>query len=235
MIIAILLSLSPMLILLEHHNSIDILDKLILVSTAFVFVLANLLFQNKCQSKSFSILKLVLYTLLFNIILFGINLCIRVPFWNMIPKNKPPLIFLGAVDFVRSIIIALISFWIISFFEKNNRQNALRIKLAELENQTLQLQLNNLTAQLQPHFFFNSLNVLAELIYVDTQKSDFYIQHLSNIFRYVLINKDSPIIPLSEELNFIKSYLYLLNIRHENHIEIQYRIEHTENFVIASL
>ena len=236
LIVAILLSLSPILILLEHHNHwIDILDKVVLIIPAFFIAFSNLLFQTKLQSKSISLSRLIFYTLLFNVILFIANFLIRLPFWNMMPFQKPPLLVLGAIDLVRSIIISLVSFWIILFLNKNNNQIALKIKLNELENQTLQLQLKNLTAQLQPHFFFNSLNVLSELIHIDTKKGEDYIRHLSNIFRYVLINQNTPIISLNDELNFIKSYLFLLKIRFENSINIKYDITNSDDFTIPSL
>lgn len=224
LIIAILLSLSPILILITHHNWSDILDKFILIITTFFIAFSNLLFQSKLQSRTISIAKLIFYTFLFNAILFGVNFFIRIPFWNMIPSGKSLLLVFGAIDLVRSIIIALVAFWIITFLNKNSKQMALQLKVNELENQTLQLQLKNLTAQLQPHFFFNSLNILAELIHIDTKKSDNYIQHLSNIFRYVLVNQDQPIISLNNELDFIKSYLFLLKIRFDDFINIKCNI-----------
>lgn len=235
MIIAILLSLSPILILIEHHNFIDILDKCILILTSFFIVFSNLLFQSKLQSKPISLSKIFFYTFIINALFFGANLLVRLPFWNMIPFHKPPLLVFGAVDLVRSIIIAFVSYWTISFLNKNSSQVALQLKLNELENQKLQLQLKNLTAQLQPHFFFNSLNVLSELIHIDTQKSDKYIQHLSNIFRYVLINQDTPVISLTDEINFIKSYLFLLKIRFDNSVEINHLLNNAENYTIPSL
>jgi sensor histidine kinase YesM len=235
LIISILLSLSPILILLELHNWFDILDKIVLVLTAFFITFSNLFFQNRIQSKAISLLKLMLYTSLFNLIVFGINIVIRTPFWNIIPFHKPPLFLFVAIDLVRNIIIAFVSYWIISFFKKNNAQIAFKIKLNELEKQTLQLQLKNLTAQLQPHFFFNSLNVLSELIHIDAKKSDDYIQHLSNIFRYVLSSQETSIISLTDELDFIKSYLFLLEIRFENALNIEYHICDEKNFTIPSL
>jgi sensor histidine kinase YesM len=235
LIIAFLLSLSPILILLEHHRFLDVLDKLVLFITAFFITFSNLIFQNRIQSKSFSLLKIILYTSLFNLILITINLLIRIPFWGMIPFNKPPLFVFVAIDLVRQIILALVAYWVIFFLNKNAMQVAYKIKLSELENQTLHLQLKNLTAQLQPHFFFNSLNVLAELIHIDVYKSDHYIQHLSNIFRYVLSSQETSFTALTEEISFIKSYLFLLKIRFDNSIDIDYDITNEKNLIIPSL
>ncbi|NJN33024.1 MAG: histidine kinase, partial [Saprospiraceae bacterium] len=221
--------------MIEHHHWVDFIDKGVLILTAFFITFSNLLFQSKIQSKTISLSKIFFYTFIINALLFGANLLMRLPFWNMIPFHKPPLLVFGAVDLVRSLIIALVSYWVISFLNKNSSQVALQLKLNELENQTLQLQLKNLTAQLQPHFFFNSLNVLSELIHIDQKKSDKYIQRLSNIFRYVLIHQDTPIISLTDEINFIKSYLFLLKIRFDNSVEIKYNISSIESYIVPSL
>jgi sensor histidine kinase YesM len=235
LIIATLLSLSPILILLEHHSLLDILDKIILIFTSFLITISNLIFQSKVQSKSFSLIKLILYTTVFNLFFFSIDLIIRIPFWDKIPFHKPPLSLLVSTDLSRHIIIALVTYWVILFLNKNAEKLEYEIKLSELENQALQLQLKNLTAQLQPHFFFNSLNVLAELIHIDVKKSDNYIQQLSNIFRYVLFNQGISVISLNDEINFIKSYLFLFKIRFENYITIEYDIANAKNLIIPSL
>jgi len=234
-IVAILLSLSPILFLADQHSWLDVADKIVLVLTAFFITLFNLLFQNKIQNAGLSMFRLLVYTLLFNLFLFGIDILGRTPVWHAIPFPKPPLFIFMAIDFVRQFIIAMVAYWITSFFSKNAAEAAYKMRLTVLENQTLQLQLKNLTAQLQPHFFFNSLNVLAELIHIDVRKSDQYIQHLSNVFRYILSNQDISFIPLKEELNFIKSYLFLLQIRFEDLIDIDYKVHNQENFAIPAL
>jgi LytS/YehU family sensor histidine kinase len=169
------------------------------------------------------------------LILFGINIVVRIPFWDKIFLNKPPFVVIIGIDLVRHIIIALLAFWVVSFLRKMAAESRYKSKVHELENQTLQLQLKNLTAQLQPHFFFNSLNVLAELIHIDVQKSDQYIQHLSNIFRYVLTNQERALIDLEEEINFVSSYLFLLKIRFDNTITVTHSLTDVRSFSIPSL
>ncbi|WP_281239405.1 sensor histidine kinase [Flavobacterium praedii] len=233
--IAILLSLSPMLILIAHHSSYEILDKVILFTTAFLITFCNLFFQNWLQSKEVTVWRRVWLTAVLNFILFGINIMIRIPFWNKIFLNKPPFAVIAGIDLVRHAIIVLVTFWVVSFLRKMAAESTYKIKVRDLENQTLQLQLKNLTAQLQPHFFFNSLNVLAELIHIDVQKSDQYIQHLSNIFRYVLTNQERAIIDLEEEINFVSSYLFLLKIRFDTTITVTQTLTDASAFSIPSL
>ena len=235
LLISILLSLVPAFMLLEHHSTVEIIDKVILFSTAFGITIANLFLQFKLHHKSFSVFKIISYTTLCNVFLFILNLAIRVPFWQSIPFRKPPLSVFIAVDVVRHIIIALVAFWAVSYLLKSTTAIINTIKVKELENQALQLQLKNLSAQLQPHFFFNNLNVLSELIHIDVQKSDTYIKNLSDIFRYVLSNQESTLIDVQDEIKFIKSYLYLLEIRFENALQIEFIIPHDSNYSIPSL
>jgi sensor histidine kinase YesM len=234
-IVAMLLSLSPILFLAEQHSWLDVADKIVLVLTAIFITFFNLQFQKKVQGAGFSLIRLLTYTLLFNLLLFLLNIAGRTPVWLAIPFPKPPLFIFMAIDVVRQFIIAIVAYWIVSFFNKNAAEVAYKMRLTGLENQTLQLQLKNLTAQLQPHFFFNSLNVLAELIHIDVHKSDQYIQHLSNVFRYILSNQEISFIPLKEELNFIKSYLFLLQIRFEDLVSIDYKVQNHENYAIPAL
>lgn len=235
LIVAILLSLSPILFLAEQHSWLDVADKIVLVFTAFLITFLNLVFQKRIQSSALSLLHLMVYTLFFNLLLWGINVLSRTPVWQAMPFPKPPLFIFMAIDLIRQFIIAMVAYWITSFLNKNAIEAAYKLRLTVLENQTLQLQLKNLTAQLQPHFFFNSLNVLAELIHIDVRKSDQYIQHLSNVFRYILTNQDSSFIPLQEELNFVKSYLFLLKIRFEDLVSIEYKVDKNESFDIPAL
>jgi LytS/YehU family sensor histidine kinase len=77
--------------------------------------------------------------------------------------------------------------------------------------------------QVDPHFLFNSLNTLDGLIGMDTDKAHEYVQHLSQVFRYAISNKE--IMYLKEELNFTESYAHLMKIRYGENFQIQYDID----------
>lgn len=119
------------------------------------------------------------------------------------------------------------------FQRKKNEEN--RLQIVQLQNENLQLQLNSLQQQLNPHFFFNSLNTLSELIYIDVEKSEAYISELSQVFRYILDMQRNPLVNLNKELKFIKSYFFLLKIRYDNKINLDCRIEHADLYKIPSL
>ncbi len=77
-------------------------------------------------------------------------------------------------------------------------------------------QFETLKNQIDPHFLFNSLNVLSSLIEENPENAQKFTTSLSKIYRYVLDQKDKELVPLQEELNFAKTYMKLLTMRFEN-------------------
>jgi len=81
--------------------------------------------------------------------------------------------------------------------------------------------------RLDPHFLFNTLNTLDGLIGFDDEKAHNYLQNLSSSFRYTIQNKE--ITTLKDELNFAKSYIYLMKIRYGDNLSIQYHVNEEYN------
>ncbi|MCZ8284569.1 MAG: histidine kinase, partial [Bacteroidia bacterium] len=76
-----------------------------------------------------------------------------------------------------------------------------------------------------PHFLFNNMSVLSSLVYKDQDKAVDFINQLSKVYRYLLDNKDSELVTLEDELSFIQSYTYLLQIRFDTNIKFELEIE----------
>ncbi|MDR1202853.1 MAG: sensor histidine kinase [Tannerellaceae bacterium] len=95
----------------------------------------------------------------------------------------------------------------------------------QLREENLIYQYRNLKSRVNPHFLFNSLNTLSELIYTDTQKADNYIQKLSGIYRYILDHEETALIPLNEEINFVTQYFELQKERDGDKIRLDMKIE----------
>jgi two-component system LytT family sensor kinase len=74
----------------------------------------------------------------------------------------------------------------------------------ELREENLKYRYRTLKSQVNPHFLFNSLNTLSELVYQDPEKADAYIQKLAAIYRYILDHEDSDLVPLKEEMEFVR-------------------------------
>ncbi len=96
-----------------------------------------------------------------------------------------------------------------------------QIETQKLKRQTVEAQFEALRNQINPHFLFNSFNVLSNLVYKDADASAKFIQQLSNVYRYLIYHQENKLVPLKEELDFMSSYLYLLEIRFSENLNIQ--------------
>ena len=118
---------------------------------------------------------------------------------------------------VQGIIIAIIlNLFLTTFYEGirlfNNWKNSL-VESERLEKENMASKFEALKNQVNPHFLFNSLNTLSSLIYSDPAKAEMFIDEFASIYRYVLDNQDRLLVSLKEEVEFIKSFIYLLKIR----------------------
>jgi hypothetical protein len=101
------------------------------------------------------------------------------------------------------------------------RWNDAKLKSLEMEQLTTQAQLDALKLQLDPHFLFNNLSIVTALIEDQPSTAISYVAKLSSIYRYMLTNRMRNVIPLTEELEFIKAYLFLYQIRYGNGINVR--------------
>ncbi|WP_066225527.1 2TM domain-containing protein [Formosa haliotis] len=93
-----------------------------------------------------------------------------------------------------------------------------KIKEQKVIAGTASAQFESLKNQIDPHFLFNSLNVLSALIEENPDNAQRFTVSLSKIYRYVLEQKDKELVTVEEELSFAKTYMNLLNMRFENSI-----------------
>lgn len=109
------------------------------------------------------------------------------------------------------------------------------IEAEQLRNEGIKGQYQSLKDQLNPHFLFNSLNVLSNLVYEDADKSVKFIQQLSKIYRYVLDVHQDELVPLKMELAFAENYLSLQKIRFEDSLNFKMEIEIGEGHFLPPL
>jgi sensor histidine kinase YesM len=128
-------------------------------------------------------------------------------------------------DYVDVIIPSLvITFFISLFFHGRGFLLAWQqaaISAEHFQQQSIEAQYQSLKNQVNPHFLFNSLNALTNLVYEDQDKAAKFIKQLSEVYRYVLDTRDKEIVPLSEELKFIESYLFLQQIRFGDKLKVK--------------
>lgn len=105
------------------------------------------------------------------------------------------------------------------YFYKAYQEN--KVKEHKIIAGTASAQFESLKNQIDPHFLFNSLNVLSSLIEENPESAQKFTTSLSKVYRYVLEQKDKELVSVAEELQFAKTYMNLLKMRFENSITFE--------------
>uniref|UniRef100_UPI004048D09D sensor histidine kinase n=1 Tax=Mariniflexile sp. TaxID=1979402 RepID=UPI004048D09D len=92
----------------------------------------------------------------------------------------------------------------------------------EAANFKLQSELQHLHYQLQPHFFFNSLNNIYSLVDISPEQAKTSIHSLSKLMRYMLYETNMELVPLSKEIDFMEKYIELMKLRVSDKTEVNY-------------
>ena len=126
-----------------------------------------------------------------------------------------------------TVMMVVISLIIISFhsfvYYFKNWQEA-EVMAERLQKENIRSQFEALKHQIEPHFFFNSLSVLTSLVHKDADLAGQYIAQLSKIYRYVLEVRDETVVPLSQELEFLNAYIFLITVRHNDSVSFKIEI-----------
>ena len=150
-------------------------------------------------------------------------------------------------DLIRSILywdpilltgLRLMSIWILAYhlFHYHQKEMNTAKENARLSVLAKQVQLDNLSAQLNPHFLFNSLNSIKSLVLENPNKSRRAIDLLSDLLRSSLYGKDNEFISIEEELILVKDYTEIEKLRFEERLEIQIDLDETlKSFQIPTL
>lgn len=129
----------------------------------------------------------------------------------------------GRVDWLATYVINFMV-WMINevvFFVANYKRSQHLFEKARSE--TVQLEYNVLRARVNPHFLFNSLNILYSLSFIDIDKSREFTVSLSRMYRNIMGRRTATTVEVSTELDFLKSYIEVL----ETHFAGQFRVEIT--------
>jgi sensor histidine kinase YesM len=103
----------------------------------------------------------------------------------------------------------------------------------KLKEENLRFKYQNLKNQINPHFLFNTLNTLSELVYMDAKKSDDFIHNLSSTYRYVIKNEEVDLVELDKEIAFVKQYFSLQQARDGQKVKLEIDIAHTTGIKVV--
>ncbi|SFQ84044.1 sensor histidine kinase [Hymenobacter arizonensis] len=113
-------------------------------------------------------------------------------------------------------VSAVLSLFFYYFVEREHvRQNLQQevVRVAQLQKETFQAQLEALRNQVDPHFLFNSLNVLGSLIHLDPDRAVQFLGQLSDVYRALLDAGTQPLVPLRSEMALVRAYAHLMETR----------------------
>ncbi|MCE1189917.1 MAG: histidine kinase [Ignavibacteria bacterium] len=110
-----------------------------------------------------------------------------------------------------------------------SRWAASLVEVERMKRENIHAQLHTLQNQVNPHFLFNSLNTLTSVIEEDQKQAVEFVQRLANFYRYILQRETEHVVVLSEELNFVKSYIYLQKQRFGEHLQVNIVVSEEDN------
>ncbi|MCK5134573.1 MAG: sensor histidine kinase [Bacteroidales bacterium] len=157
----------------------------------------------------------------------GILIFIGFSIWIWLVKD---LSFRSIIEFIIPTLKIVYIFMILSLvignsidFFKNWRDAA--IQQEELKRAHLALQYQTLKDQVRPHFLFNSLSSLVTLINTDSEKATRFVHKLSDVYRYVLEQRENELVPVTEEVKFLEDFIYLQKIRYGENLQVHFKLK----------
>ena len=156
--------------------------------------------------------------------LIALNYFLWIVYWDndisiLLSKNNIRSFYF--IAFVITVIITTV-IHAVGFFKEAQNQNIINEKLKQ---EKLKTELNALKAHIDPHFLFNSFNILSGLIEEDQKKAQNLLNQLSSIYRHILEQRDNDLSTVREEVNFAKKYLSIHQTRFEDSINLEIDIQ----------
>lgn len=138
-----------------------------------------------------------------------------------VPRNS-----LDIVLMLKCMFVYVVAVLYARIYDLVYQRQRIEIKNAQLKNENLTTRYSALVSQISPHFLFNSLNSLSILVREKlNEKALTYIDRLSHVFRYVIQNGQNTLSTVADELQFIDSYRYLLEVRYADKLFFEIDID----------
>jgi sensor histidine kinase YesM len=165
--------------------------------------------------------KLLLTILMEVLIVLFILLVVQIVFLLVSKNSIDHLLQQLSVGFIWAVSITILGIVVANgiLFFKNWRQSALNEEI--LKREKLAIEYEALRNQVNPHFLFNSLTALTTLVHEDADKAETFIRRFSDVYRYVLENRNQEVVSLENELHLIGNMAYLYHYRHGDNLKIE--------------
>lgn len=130
------------------------------------------------------------------------------------------LTYMQRTNTVFNQVIMLSAFYLVIMSRSYQQLKDVQLRAERSEKEAALSQFEALKSQISPHFLFNSLSILTSMVHEDADLSEKFVKQLSKVYRYILEQRDHELVSLETELEFIKAYTFLLQIRFENKFEV---------------
>jgi two-component system LytT family sensor kinase len=159
--------------------------------------------------------------------------------WNEFWPIRPPITFKSEITllFIFGFHTAVVAYWVVLSIQtafrnyerfQERARAALRsdLRASQLETQVAQARLSALKAQLQPHFLFNTLNAIVVLVRQQKgQQAEETLARFSDLLRAVLADMEAQEVPLARELEYLKLYLSIEELRFSDRLHFAIKVD----------
>jgi hypothetical protein len=191
------------------------IDNLLIRFLLFWVFSAGLLFFNQRWLKTHSLVRRILPNVVLTIVAFALYKGITVLICTGFDGRPIILTFQFFVLGMMGLLLGFTNYLSMMHQEKEE-------ELQQLKIESLQSRCTALTNQINPHFFFNSLGGISSLVRKKNDKQTIcYIDHLSDIFRYILQSERKQLVSLAEELEFARSFCEVMEVRYAGKLEVE--------------
>ncbi|MEO1516581.1 MAG: histidine kinase [Bacteroidota bacterium] len=170
----------------------------------------------------------------YTVLAMTIFICI----WSFLVYDVPIGKTLSEIEVNTFTTFIVITLFVALFMHGRSFLSELRTSMLEAEKfkrEVISSQFETLKNQVNPHFLFNSLNVLSTLVHKDPNLADKFIKQLSDVYRYVLDVKEREVVPLREELKALEAYVFLCKIRFSDNLQVDIDLGEDDNSMIPPL
>jgi hypothetical protein len=142
--------------------------------------------------------------------------------------NANTLMYTSFGYFLNALIYG--SFYLSYAYYRRNKQHQEQLK--NYDRALAESKIMQLKNQMNPHFLFNNLNVLDQLIEEDKTLASDFLNNFAELYRYVLQVSDQKLIALSQEITFARQYFNLIRYKFGNAYQLEFEIKKTEAYIV---
>jgi LytS/YehU family sensor histidine kinase len=210
------------------YTSIFIFTIAIVVYINLLILIPRFLNTKKYFTYALSFVILLVLGALFNMFLFSRFIDYILPgFYFISYYSFTDILLFFAVFLILTTLLKLSKEW----FQLTEAKQ----KLTEMEKEKVEIELKALRAQVNPHFLFNSLNVIYSLALKDSKETPEIITRLSDILRYVIYDANVDKVNLSSEVDLINNYLKIQRHRIDSSSQVNFNTDIEEDFQIPPM